>query len=187
MLSSFVLGVAWFVVLVTLLSVGVSMAITLVGIPILVGSMYLWVAGARLERLRVGALLGVRIQDPYRPLPEGPFLQHLKARVLDRYTWLDLLYLFLLFPLGIVEFVLAVVAITVPGLFLVQPLYVLAGDGTEIGDRWHINTLPESLGVALLTVPLLLALPYILVGAGRGHAWLARNLLGANREAQPSA
>src|SRR5437773_2436251 len=70
-----------------------------------------------------------------------------------------------------------------PFMLLTQPLYYRADGGPTINDQWRIDTLPEALGVALLGIPLLLATPYILVGVGRGHAWLARNLLGTNREA----
>ena len=66
MFASFALGVAWFTVLVTLISTGFGMAITLVGIPILIGTLFLWMYGAKFERLRVRLLLGVRFPTPTR-------------------------------------------------------------------------------------------------------------------------
>jgi signal transduction histidine kinase len=190
MLLSFAIGLFWFVVLVTLLSTGLGLAITLIGLPILVGTMLFWTYGARFERLRVEALLGLRISNPYRKLPEGPALERLRAHVRDPHVWLDLLYLFLLFPIGIAEFVIAVTTVSVTIATLTLPLYYWM-DGSGVAsfvffDR-HINSLPEASAVALIGIPLLLVTPYIFVGVSRGHAWLARNLLGSNREAELTA
>ena len=113
MLLSFVLGVFWFVVLVSLIATGFGLSITFVGIPLLVATVFLWPLGARLERKRVESFLGVPIRDPYKPLPPGPWFgrgrvegdgtptygtwfEKIKARFTDRYVWQDLLYLFLL-------------------------------------------------------------------------------------------
>jgi signal transduction histidine kinase len=187
MLSSFALGVFWFVVLTTLISTGGGLLITLIGFPILVGTFYLWVYGARFERHRVRALLGVRIDDPYRPLPDEPWFGRLKARLGDRYVWFDLLYLFILFPVGIVEFVIATVALSLPLAFLTLPGWYWIADGAVFFDGYQVDTLPIALAFSVIGIPFLLALPYVLVGVGRGHAWLARNLLGTNRERELSA
>ena len=181
MLSSFVLGVFWFVVLVTLLSTGVGMAVTLVGIPILLVTFYLWVLGARLERVRVRALLGETIVEPYRLLPEGSWWERLKVRVTDRYVWQDLIYLFLLFPVGIAQFVIAVVAVSIPVSFLTVPFWYRATDDTVIFDM-QIETYAGAMAFAAIGIPFLLLLPYVLVGVGRAHAWFARHLLGTSLE-----
>lgn len=182
MLLSFVLGIFWFVALVTLISTGTSLVITLIGIPILVGTMYLWIGGARLERSRTNAFLGTDIRDPYAPVTETQWLRKIWARVIDPHTWLDLLYLFLLFPIGIFEFVAATVLLTVPVTFATAPLWYWLGGEARIDDVWRMDTFAESWIVAAVGIPLLLLLPYLLAGIGRGHAWLAQALLGANRE-----
>ena len=183
---SLTVGLFWFIVLVTLLSTGLGLAITLIGLPILVGTMLFWTYGARFERLRVGVLLGRRIPNPYRQLPEGPALERLRAHARDPHVWLDLLYLFLLLPIGIAEFVIAITTVSLTGILLTVPVYYHFVDGVRFGGR-HIDTLPEAVGISLLSIPLLLLLPYIFVGIGRGHAWLAWNLLGSNREAELAA
>ena len=43
----------------------------------------------------------------------------------DGHTWLDLLYLFLLFPIGVAEFVIATVVVSVPFSFADDPVLVL--------------------------------------------------------------
>ena len=183
MLLSFVLGLFWFVTLVTLISVGFGLiVVALVGVPILAVTLIFWTLGARLERRRVELLLGVPIRDPYRPLlPDRGWRRFLRYAS-DYHVWLDLLYLFLLFPLGIAEFVIATVFTALPFGLLGMPFYYRVSDSPQIGPGWYIDTLPKALGVALLGIPVLLLLPYVLVGVGRGHAWLARQLLGTNRE-----
>ena len=182
MISSFVLGVFWFVSLVTLLAVGGSLAFTLIGIPVLIGAFLLWTNGARLERVRVRALLGTQIDDPYRPIPDKGFLARWKARLSDPHVWLDLLYLFLLFPLGLVHFIIAVTFVTMSFSLITLPIWYWTIPGGANVATFTITTLPQALLVAVLSIPLLLALPYIFVGVGRGHAWLARHLLGTDRE-----
>ena len=182
MVLSFAVGLFWFIVLVTLIATGAGLSVTLVGLPMLAGTLILWTYGARIERFRVNALLGTHIQNPYRPLPEGTNWKKFKSRALDPYVWMDLLYLFLLFPIGIAEFVIASAALWWTFGLLLLPLYYKPAGGVDffIG---HIHTLPQAIGASLIGVPMLFILPYILVGVGRGHAWLARNLLGSNREA----
>ena len=183
MISSFVVGLFWFIVLATLLSAGGGLAVTLIGLPILVGAMYAWIGGAKAERWRVGALLRAEIRDPYKPVPVGSsFWQHIWTRMKDVHTWLDLLYLFLLFPIGVAEFVIATVIVSVPLTFAAMPFWYWIEVSHSIGPGWDVNSLTESLAVALIGIPLLLLMPYVLVGVGRGHALLAKALLGTNRE-----
>src|SRR5690606_6866387 len=123
MITSFVVGLFWFIVLIVLIAVGGSLAVTLVGLPILVAAMYAWIGGAKAERWRVGALLREKINDPYKPIPGGTsFWGHIWTRMKDGHTWLDLLYLFLLFPIGIAEFVIATVVVYLPFQFLLTPV-----------------------------------------------------------------
>ena len=59
-LTSFVIGLIWFVLHVTFFSIGVSLIFALFGIPILVAWLYVWVWGASLERARVRSDHGQR-------------------------------------------------------------------------------------------------------------------------------
>jgi signal transduction histidine kinase len=185
MITSFVVGLFWFVVLVTLIATGGGLAITLIGLPILVGTMYAWIGGAKAERWRVGVMLREKIADPYKPIPAGTSVwRHIWTRVKDDRTWLDLLYLFLLFPIGIAEFVVATVVVSLPFQFLTIPIWYatdtmdwFAPDWFGIADSWY-----SAIGLTLVGIPLLLVMPYILVGIGRGHLHLAKALLGTDRE-----
>jgi signal transduction histidine kinase len=183
MVLSFAVGLFWFIVLVVLIATGAGLSITLVGLPMLAGTLILWTYGARLERYRVNSMLGTNIQNPYRPLPEGTNWLRFKTRALDPHTWLDLLYLFLLFPIGIVEFSLSMALVWWEGYLLSLPLTFRISDGIDF-FTWRVNTLGEACIVALIAIPFVFVLPYIFVGVGRGHAWFARMLLGVNREAE---
>ncbi|HEX3721658.1 MAG TPA: sensor domain-containing protein, partial [Nitrolancea sp.] len=185
MLLSFAVGLFWFIVLVTLIAVGIGMSITLVGLPLLAGTLILWTYGARVERFRVNSILGTHIENPYRPLPQGSNWKRFKTRARDPYTWLDLLYLFLIFPIGIAEFAIAVATVSFAGGLVAMPLYYRVADGPVIGS-YHINTLPAALAGFVVGFVLVFLIPYVFVGVGRGHAWLARMLLGVSREAELS-
>lgn len=107
LLTTLPLGIFWFAFTVAVFAVGVPTLLFWVGLPIALFGMIMWRGGARLERARVGALLGRFVPEPYRPLPGG-FGPNLKARVTDPATWRDMVYLVLLFPVGLFWFVLFV-------------------------------------------------------------------------------
>jgi len=67
LLSSFPLGIFWFIVLVALLLVGLPLTIMWVGLPILALAMLVCIVGADTERRR--PLLGTHLSSPHRPLP----------------------------------------------------------------------------------------------------------------------
>ncbi len=52
------LGIAWFTFLVTALSVGLSLAIVTIGIPVLAVTLLIWRWGANTERQRAALVLG---------------------------------------------------------------------------------------------------------------------------------
>ena len=198
LILNFALGVFWFTVLVTLISTGAGLAITLVGLPILVFTAVLWTYGARLERWRLRVMLGVDIASPYRALPDGPWTQRLRAFLTDGAVWRDLIYLFLLFPIGLAEFIIAVTGVATAGAFVTLPIYFWAlpdggmriGDGgVQIGDGYGplVDTLPEALVVAAVALPALLLVLYVIRLMASGHARFARALLGTARRNWPRA
>src|SRR3954454_20904131 len=101
LLLSFALGTTWFVVLVTGISTGLGLAITLIGIPIL--AFMLWSVRwmAQVERFLILHLLGVDVSAHYREPERTGVWQAVLARLGDPQTWKDLVYLFVQFPLGI--------------------------------------------------------------------------------------
>src|SRR5918992_183590 len=139
-----VLGTIEFTFLVTALSTGVGLAVTLIGIPILIASVYAWGWLAEIERRTIGALTGNHIASPYRPLPEGGWWVRLRARLADPATWKDLTFLFLQFPFGLLSFILATVVLGVAVGTLTLPFWYWAiPDGVEMGIA-QVDTLAEA-------------------------------------------
>jgi signal transduction histidine kinase len=188
MLLALPLGVLEFSFLVTAISLGFGTAITLVGIPILIGTMWAWRWLAELERGLIARLVGIEIPSPYRPdRADDGWWQRVAARLSDPATWKDLAFLLLQLPLGIVSFT---VAVTVLGLglgALLAPAYYWAlPDGTWIAEI-NVDTLPESLvGVPFGALVLLVGIPG-LSALGRLYGWLAAQLLGSNADPELTA
>jgi len=72
------------------LSVGVGTAISLFGVPVLIGMVFAWRALARFERRLLDLTLGLELGDPYRPLKSGGAFGRLRERLADPSTWKDL-------------------------------------------------------------------------------------------------
>jgi signal transduction histidine kinase len=176
LLSSFALGLFWFIALIVLISLGLGLAITFLGLPLLVGTAVLWTGGARAERWRIGMLAGARIAAPYRPLPDGWRLSRLRAFATDPAVWRDLGYLLLLFPLGIIEFVVLMISVAAPFAMLTRPIHFLFTFNTPSQP-----SLGEVIFLPFVGLVAIAIVPYVLVGVMRGHVLLARVLLGTGQ------
>lgn len=181
LLLSFVLGVAWFVILVAFIAAGGGLAITLIGLPILALTMILWRQMANLERARIRGFFGERIENPYRPARNGSWSTRLRGMLSDPATWKALLHSFLLFPIGIAELVIVAAFLGTPLSLMATPItYSIADYNSWMDFIYEINTLPAALLVCLVG---LLLLPFFLIaleGLARLHVAFARIVLGPN-------
>jgi signal transduction histidine kinase len=189
LLSSFVVGVAWFCVIVTGLATGVALSILWVGIPLVGATIMAWRWGARLERRWIGATLGNAIADPYQPLPEGSRRRRWRVIVHDPATWKDLAYLLLLFPLGVLwsaivvtVWTAAVGLLTLPFWYWTLPdgraeIFSTGGDDAIFVVDGVGSALVAAL-VGLLLIPVAALVTRVVAGA---HGCLAQGLLGASR------
>jgi len=180
--------VAEFAFLVTAISFGFGTAVTLIGIPVLIGTVYAWRWLAQLERRLIGTLVGTEIPSPYRPDPlGGRWWNRLTARLADPATWKDLAFLLLQLPLGIVSFTVTVAVLAVGLGTLAEPAYYWAASDAS----WLGWLQVDSLGAALALMPLgalilLVGIPGL--GAlGRLYGWLAAQLLGSNADPELTA
>jgi hypothetical protein len=174
------IGIASFVFVVVVMSVGIGTAIIWVGVAVLAVGILAMRGMTRLERLRVHAMLGTYVASPYRPMPErGRWL----SRIKDPATWKDMAYLVLMLPLGIAEFTIVVVLWTVSLYLTLLPVYwnwipsdwelVLWDHPLASIDSW-LGTLPfAGLGVLLLAFAIV-----VTNGLGTLHAVYARAMLG---------
>jgi signal transduction histidine kinase len=182
------LGIIEFSFLVTAICFGVGTAVTLIGIPVLIFTVYAWRWLASVERQLIGTLTGVHILSPYRSEPTGAsWWDKLKARLADPATWKDLVFLLFQLPLGIASFVIATVVLGVAAGLLLAPAYYWAdSDGLDLG-LFHVDTLGEAL--AVVPVGALVAFIGIpaLGGLGRLYGQLAAILLGSNTDPELTA
>ena len=163
------LGIAYFVFLVTGVSLGFGLAVIWVGIPILmlvlIGS---W-ALCQFERVLTNALVDEDIPQRRPTGVSGETLvdredlsaverlfigvwRRLKAHLFDRLTWTGIFYLLLKFPTGIAAFVIAVVLISVVGSLLGAPAYYWVDEGIEFGI-WQVDELWEALILTAVGIP----------------------------------
>jgi len=180
-LSGFVLAIVWWSLLVTLLATGLGLLVTLIGIPILVASLYLWIWIADTERWRANALLRTDVPRPYRTVVGQGTLRRTWERTKDPAVWRDLVYLlFVFFPLAIATFVIAVVTWSVPLALVASPVTYRFGGSIQFGDtsRFNVDTLPEAAGGALIGLVLLAMVPWVLGLLAAAHAFTVRTLLG---------
>jgi signal transduction histidine kinase len=176
------LGTLEFIFLVTGIAVGVGLAITLIGIPILIGCVYAWGGLAEGERRIIHALTGTEIPNPYRPLPAGGWWVRLRARLGDPATWKDLTFLLLQFPFGLVSLIVACVVLGVGLQGLTMPLWFWAiPDGVDFVVL-RVDSLWEALALMPLgALVLVLGIPALGM-LGRLYVAYSSVLLGSNTD-----
>lgn len=109
MLIAFVTGIAYFTWAVTGLSLSVSFAIFIFGLPVALLFLLSVRGVAWLEGRLVEALLGVRMPRRQLFAPQNTkLIERIKVLVTDKHTWLSILYMLLQFVLGTVYFVVLV-------------------------------------------------------------------------------
>ena len=191
MVVSFVLGTVYFVALVAAIAVGVGTLIVWIGVPILAMTMVAWRAAAGVERWRVWRMLGTEVARPSRPAlrlrvtAPGERLRQWRTEAKDPASWCDLLYLFLMFPIGIAELVLVTAGFSLSIGLLVMPVAgPTGGSGISIGGA-HFTSVPASIALGVLVSRCWCSCSTCLCWLPRPHAHGARLLLGGARESQP--
>lgn len=124
---SFPLGAAYFSFLLLGLSLGLSLFITLLGIPILIGMLFAWWSLLVFERKIIIILLSKRLPKIQTRMhaKKYTFWQNISLHLTDSLTWRGLIYLFLRFPLGIFSFLLVFSLLSITLSLLIGPLTVL--------------------------------------------------------------
>ncbi len=181
----FPLGLAYFVFLVTSLSVSAGLAIVWVGIPLFMLSVLVWRILGTFERRLAGGLLGIDIDEPVSPAASKTGLWNkAKAVLADPTTWRTLVWLGFRFPLALIGFVLAMITLSAAFAFFVLPLMVVvAADhpGSQIdvsGFGWGFWIMPL---IGLLVVP---AATHLTNGWAVLEGQIARSLLGPTARQQ---
>jgi hypothetical protein len=181
MLLSLATGIVYFTIAVAGISVSLSLALLIVGIPFFLAFVGIVRVISLGEGRLIEAMTGERM--PRRPVHPGPKLglwASIAAMLSDSRTWTTLAYFILMLPLGIIYFVIAVVGLALGLGFLVAiPVAVLHGFdviGASIEPAW-IATAPALLVVGGLGLIVLTTLMHSARGLGRMHAQLAKRFL----------
>lgn len=174
-------GIFYFAWVVTGLSLSLGLAITIIGIPLLI----LFFGSVRVLSLVEGRLVEVMLGErmPRRPLyanRDRPVLERIKELFTDPRMWSTLLYMLLMLPLGVVYFTIAVTLLALSLSLLLSPLALLPSIHLNV---WIFGfdipqTAPWLLPVLSLTGLLLLFVTlHVARGIGRLHGSLAKHLL----------
>lgn len=170
---AFPLGLFYFVFLVTGLSVGIGLSITLVGFPILLLMVAAWWVLAAVERATARTLLGVRIAPAPRPWQKAEgWLARIRAHLSAGATWRDLAFLLLKLPMGVASFVLCVTGLAIVVSLIGAPVLQQFDAITIAGERIDI----DSWILAAIFVPIGILALFVWLHVLNGFAWLSARL-----------
>ena len=150
-------GVAGFTLVVTGLSLALGLAVTLVGIPLLAGTLLLARLAGRAERARARALLEFELAAPAPLRREKTVLARLFAPIRDSCAWRAAAYFTLMLPVGILTFTLAVAWWGAALTLLTLPAWAwalphggpeIANTGYYFNDAWQL-ALSTAVGLLL--------------------------------------
>ncbi len=185
LLTGMPIAIVAFVLVVTGLSLGVGLAITLIGLPVLVGSIFVARGFATLERLKLHHLMAIDSGGGhYRRTSEdnGP-LKRALTPLADLQSWLDVAHAIIMLPVAIITWT---VALTWWVTAIAGTTWALWG-WTTPSDSDNTD-LPELLGLGssyvvragfytLLGLLCLLSLPWVIALAANASAAVGRLLL----------
>ncbi|MFD9885016.1 sensor histidine kinase [Streptomyces alboflavus] len=191
-LLSFPISIIGFVFAVTMLSTGVALAVTFIGIPLLALGLMACRGFGALERIRARTLLGVDVKDPHplKPRDKG-FMAWMGAVLKSGVSWRHVVYALIHMPWALFSFVVTAVfwtygwaMLTYPLWFWLFPLYG-GQDGIQLyGDDGHRIYLdnPFEIGLTAGTGLLVtLATPWIVRALTTVDRLLVLGLLGPSR------
>jgi len=174
LLTSIVALAVW----ITALSVSLSLAVFIIGLPVVIGAAYVMRWTAELDRQNAALVFGRPVRGSYRDHRRGTFFGRVKATVGDPQVWRDLAWLITHSVLGMAFGIIALSLVASVGALASLPAwYWSVPEDVQFG-LWEANSLPIALATALLAIPLAVVTRYVLRGMARFHASLVVELLG---------
>ncbi|MES1154755.1 MAG: sensor domain-containing protein [Rhodanobacter sp.] len=190
MLLSLATGIFYFTWAVAGLSLSVGLSVLIIGLPFIV----LFFGSVRVLSLVEGriveAMLGMRMpRRPVYPTQDMGLMKRIGSMFTDVHTWTTLCYMWLMLPLGIVYFTLAVTLLSVSVAFIGAPLAMLFQSdwlpGLYVSHRvvvdWgfgsHEPGWGDAIAMCVIGIALLFATLHLARGLGRLHGHVAKHML----------
>ena len=193
LLAAFPLGVFYFIYLVSGLSIGISLSIVWVGIPLLLVVGIGWWILARFEHFLTVHWLKEEIPSMMLPQNTVPpaagnkkIWEYFKGYFFNPVTWKSPGYLLLKFPIGIATFAILITFISLSLAFLTLPLtyqlldFQISGFFSPDSLVWQVDNIFEALLGTLMGVLLWPLTLQIANGLAWVHAKFARVMLSVN-------
>ncbi|MEZ4502447.1 MAG: sensor domain-containing protein [Dehalococcoidia bacterium] len=184
LLLMFPLGIAYFVVFVTLFALGFSLIWTFIGPAVLLVALYATRWLGDMEAWVVRHVGGIELRRPPTAIERGlSFRTQVKTQLVDPTTWSGLAYLVLQFPIGIAAFVGLVTSTTVGGVFALAPVWWVADRPIELlefnGRGWVLDTPAEAFMLVPFGLAILLLEAHLVKVTSVAHVAWARFALGS--------
>jgi hypothetical protein len=179
--AGLITSIVAFTVWVTAVTLSLSLAVFIVGLPVMIASAVAFRWTAELDRRNASFLLGRRVRGRYQDHRADTLLGRLRATFADRQTWRDFGWLSVHSIVGFAFGTIALsLVVSVIGLATLPVWYWALPDGVQFG-LWTADNLPLAVVSALLAIPL----AALTVVALRWLAWtealIAASLLGPVR------
>lgn len=180
LLLSLVTGVIYFSWTITGLATSVGVSLLIIGLPVTVLFLLSFRGLALIEGRLVEGLLGVRMPRRQKFVnPQMSIWQKVKALFTSKTTWLDVLYMILMLPLGVIYFTVFVTLIAIGFAFLAAPIQELIFNQATINfgnQAYHMPlwSMPLSNIAGILFTTLTL---HFAKWVGKIHGYLAKALL----------
>jgi hypothetical protein len=184
LLLAFPLGIAYYVILMVGVTVGLGLSILVIGLGILLATVIGLRYIASFERSLANTLLGTNISKPddVEKAREG-IVGTAKAYLQASSTWRGLGFIALKFPIGVLSFVLLVTFLGTAVELLLIPLFPGGVFNVEVAG-WVVAESVETPTEQVIAVPagaiLVLLAFHILNAFARANASIASSLLGSN-------
>ena len=179
------LGIAYFVALIVGFAVGLALAITLIGVPILLGTVGLVSGFAGIERSQARSLVGLEMPDSVREgfTRDGTLWAWARSYVTRAVFWKSLTYLFLKLPWGIVSFTVTVALVVVGLVFLAAPAYDIMGVPVSLGfGQSYSPSMPQALALSVVGLGLCMIAARVTNLMALGSARIARFMLSDDQQ-----
>jgi hypothetical protein len=160
LLLMFPLGIIYFTYMVTMIGMGLGFLFTIVGLLLVILFLMSNYGLSWLHSRMTEKMLGIRMpKKPRRLRAKGSFLNRIKAMFNDPRMYSSLLYMFLMFPLGIIYFTIFITLLSTSIALLLSPFTTILSEmwNLPIGipsppeARWVLLPLAVVTGFVMLT------------------------------------